>query len=361
MQISVVRPAELGDSEIDAWHAMQAETESLANPFLCPEFAIAVGQSRPDARVAVLSEDSGLAGFFPFERRRLGVGTPIGAGLSDCQGLVHAPAARWDPAELLSRCGLSVWHFDHLVAGQQPFARYQAATAASPVMDLANGFPAYFERMRARSPRFTKDLARKSRKLEREMGELKLVVDTPDPGDLRTLMKWKSEQYRRTGRGDRFDQPWIVEVVERLMSYRQGQFRGMLSMLYAGETPVAGHLGVCHRGVLAEWFPAYDTEFAKYSPGLIQLVRMAEDVADLEVRSIDLGKGDKRYKEELKSHDLTVAEGTVTGRSALAVAHRARLAPPRWAVRQIRQHPGLFNAADRVLKRYGQIRVGLTR
>ena len=64
---------------------MQRKTGSLANPFLCPEFAVAVGSFRPGARVAVLADGPEIVGFFPFERRRLGVGVPIGAGLTDCR------------------------------------------------------------------------------------------------------------------------------------------------------------------------------------------------------------------------------------------------------------------------------------
>jgi len=359
VQISVLRPADLEAAEIDAWHAMQDQSELLANPFLCPEFAITIGRSRPGARVAVLSDGTGPAGFFPFELGRLGAATAIGAGLSDCQGLVHAPGADWDARELLKSCGIAAWHFDHLVAGQEPFGRYQAATAASPVMDLAGGFAGYAEAARDRSPRFWRDLGRKTRKMEREVGSLKLAADSRDVGDLRALMSWKSEQYQRTGRSDRFDQPWIVDVVENLMSCRAGGFRGVLSVLYAGGVPVAGHFGLAYGGVLAEWFPAYDTGFAKYSPGLIQLVRMAEEVAALGITSIDLGKGEMRYKDELKSHELTVAEGTVTRPSAMSALHWAAAAPPRWAVRTIRKHPGLYRAADRVLKGAGRIRVAL--
>ena len=96
MRISVIRPDELGPGDIAAWHTMQRSTASLANPFLCPEFAIAVSRVRPAARVAILSDGPSLLGFFPFERRRLGVGVPIAAELTDCQGLIHAPGAEWD-------------------------------------------------------------------------------------------------------------------------------------------------------------------------------------------------------------------------------------------------------------------------
>ena len=69
-----------------------------------------------------------------------------------------------------------------------------------------------------------------------------------------------------------------------------------------------------------------------------------------------MGKGAKRYKETLKTSDLFVCEGSVTGRSPLALAHRARIRPSQWAVRTIRAHPSLYQAADLLLKRYGQLR-----
>jgi hypothetical protein len=132
---------------------MQRKTESLRDPFLSPEFAVAVDNVRPDARVAVLAEGPDIVGFFPFQHR-LGVGVPIGAGLNNCQGLIHAPAVEWDPRALLRACKVSVWQFDHLVDGQQPFERYRTAVAPSPVIDLTDGFAAYQEKLRVKSAKF---------------------------------------------------------------------------------------------------------------------------------------------------------------------------------------------------------------
>jgi CelD/BcsL family acetyltransferase involved in cellulose biosynthesis len=86
---------------------MQRATGSLANPFLCPEFAIAVDRCRPETRLAVLTDGPAIAGFFPFQRRRFGVGVPIAAGLTDCQGLIHVPGLDWEPRRLLSACKLT--------------------------------------------------------------------------------------------------------------------------------------------------------------------------------------------------------------------------------------------------------------
>jgi CelD/BcsL family acetyltransferase involved in cellulose biosynthesis len=354
--IAVIRPTELGQAEIAAWHDMQERTPALANPFLSPEFAIAVGKLRPSARVAVLSEGPDITGFFAFERHRFGAGIPIAWGLTDCQALVYAPGAHWDARELLAACGISAWQFDHLVADQPGFSRYQAVSHPSPVMDLSGGFGAYHSALRVASPSFLSGLGRKERKLGREHGDVRAEVDVRDTGELRTLMAWKSAQYQRTGRLDRFSHPWIVELLDALHDSKSPRLTGLLSVLYAGDKPVAAHFGPRGGPVLCYWFPAYDTDYFKYSPGLILQLKVAEAVAADGVETIDLGKGKMQYKESTKSYDLRVTEGIVLRRTPQGMAHWARRAPQAWAIRQIRANPSLFQAADAVLRHGAQIR-----
>jgi CelD/BcsL family acetyltransferase involved in cellulose biosynthesis len=357
VRISIIRPNELGPEEIAQWHCMQRETGSLANPFLCPEFAIAVDNCRPGIRLAVLADGPTTVGFFPFERRRFGVGVPIAAGLTDCQGLIHAPAADWEPRELLRACKLAEWQFDHLVSGQGPFERYVSAAASSAVIDLSDGFATYSEKLRVRSPRFGRDVARKARKLERETGKLGFVVDSCDMSALRMLLRWKSDQYHRNGWVDVFARPWVVDLINYLFSIRSAHFSGLLSVLHNEETPVAAHFGIRSGDTLAHWFPAYDVRFSRHSPGLIQHLRMAEGCATLGINTIDMGTGTERYKQTLKSYDIFVAEGVVARGALSAHAHRVRSAQANWARRQIKRHPMLFRAADRLLRYSG--RVGL--
>jgi CelD/BcsL family acetyltransferase involved in cellulose biosynthesis len=355
VQVSVVRPSDLGPSEIDTWHSMQRQTGSLANPFLCPEFAIAVGSFRPGARVAVLAEGSAIVGFFPFEQRRLRIGVPIGAGMTDCQGLIHSPGLEWDAQELLRACNMSVWQFDHLVEGQRPFERYAATVAPSPAIDLTDGFAAYQEKLRTKSSKFCRELDRKARKLEREAGEVRFVVDSRDSAGLATLMSWKTDQFRRTGWINIFDRSWIVNLVDCIFNTHNDRFGGVLSLMYAGETLVSAQLDIQFDHSVAGWFAAYDRSFSRQSPGLIHTLRKAKETALLGVHMIDMGKGDEPYKEELKNHELFVSEGMVARGSPLAVAHRVRSRVVSWARPRIRQHPYLFRIGDRLLRHYGRI------
>jgi CelD/BcsL family acetyltransferase involved in cellulose biosynthesis len=359
VRFSVVHPGELGPAEIATWRSFQYSSAPLANAFLSPDFAIAVGRHRPCARVAVLHDGPDIAGFLPFERRALGWGMPIGAGLTDFQGLVHAPGADWDPRALLKACGVAVLQFDHLVPGQKPFERYQAAVAPSPVINVTEGYDSYYQTLKSRSSKLCPDIRRKTRKIERDVGSLRFVLDSRDSTDLRTLMAWKSAQYQRTGRLDRFSQPWIVQLVEELLGTRNEHFSGLLSMLYAGDVPIGAHFGVRFGSRLTFWFTAYSTSFSAYSPGLLHTLRTIEGAAAEGVELIDLGKGFKRWKESFKSYDTHVAEGIVTRPSALAAAHWVRSTPTAWAIRQIRAHEPLFNACDRVLKKGAAVRGSL--
>jgi CelD/BcsL family acetyltransferase involved in cellulose biosynthesis len=355
VQISVARPGELGLAEIAAWRSMQRATASLASPFLCPEFSIAVGNFRPQARVAVLYDGPEIAGFFPFERRGLGVGVPIGAGLNYCHGLVQAPSADWDPRELLRACRLSVWQFDNLVADQRPFERYTSTVYPAPFMDLAGGFEEYQKKLQTRSPKFCREMGRKARRLERDVGDLRFVLDSHDISELHTLMAWKADQYYRCTQLNFFDRPWVVGFMDQLFNTRNDHFHSLLSVLYAGDTLVAADFGLRCGDTIAAWFSSYDLRFSRESPGMIQHLRLAEQAVDLGVQLIDMGAGPAPYKETLKSGDLCVGAGFVARGPVAAGAHRARGAATDWARRQVKRCPPLFHAADLLLRHYGRI------
>ncbi|MHA5048161.1 GNAT family N-acetyltransferase [Streptomyces sp. SD15] len=356
MDITTHRPEELSTTLRRAWHETMDESPDYGNPFLAPEFAAGIGRYHGGAQVAVLHENGEPVGFFPYERNSFGVGRAIGLGLSDCQALVHRPGVTWDPQELLRACGLSVFEFDHLVEEQKPFGRYVTGTFASPVVDLKDGGGTYAEWLRAAYPGLAKTTLKKERRLGRDVGELRFVFDERDPKVLHRLMEWKSAQYRRTGRMDRFARPWIVDLVDHLFQVRDEHFTGVLSVLYAGDRPVAAHFGPRSRTVFAAWFTAYDPEFHYYSPGLMMHLRTAEAAGRHGVRVMDLGRGDKEYKDWLKTRELRVGEGFATRPHPVAAAHRLWRRPVRGLRNTVLAHPALREPADRLLKTVGTLR-----
>ena len=313
---------------------MQRASASLANPFLSPEFALAVGRCRPGARVAVLTTGTSTAGFFPFERGRLGAGAPLLSWPGTLwQGLVHVPGADWHPRHLLRRCQLSVWRFDHLVAEQGPFVPYQAGLAASPVIDLTDGFAAYHAKLRAKEPRFRRDIARRARNLARDVGPVRFEADARDVTLLHTLMAWKSEQYRRMGVIDRFDRAWFVGLLEALLATAAGTSAACCPPPTPETSRSRPSLG-CGAGI--PW-PAGSPPTIRSSPALtLDGPGHADGRASrgLRRRAIDMGEGAAGYKGR-KSHDGYVAHGMVTERSrrrpatGRSVSPTARPAPCR--------------------------------
>ena len=90
--------------------------------------------------------------------------------------MVHTPGVEWDARELLGRSGLVVWEFDHALEQQAQLTPYVQAHKLSPVMDLGRGFDAYHADRRQASSRI-RDLPRRRRRLEREVGPVRFVFD----------------------------------------------------------------------------------------------------------------------------------------------------------------------------------------
>jgi CelD/BcsL family acetyltransferase involved in cellulose biosynthesis len=336
LTVSSVRPGELGPAELERWRRMQAGDPDLQSPFLSPEFAVSVARVRDDARVAVLQREGAVVGFLPYQVGRFGVGRPIGASLCDRQALVGAPGLRWEPRELLRGCGLAALELDHLVAAQIPFRAYHVTTEPTYLIDLGAGYQAYLDQRLRGSRKSLRLLFHKQRALESELGDVGFQLCSRDPEDLCLLMHWKSAQFRRTGWPDRFAETWVRRLVADLVLSDAPGCAGTLSVLRAGGRPVAYLCGLRSDTVLSLWFPAYDPALARYSPGLVLHLRVAEAAARLGVREIDMGRGREWYKDRLGNRELELAEAWVARPSVGAVLRRLERAPRRLVLRHRR-------------------------
>jgi CelD/BcsL family acetyltransferase involved in cellulose biosynthesis len=314
VNVHVVPPAELGAGECDRWRALQAASPELGSPFLAPEFALAVGRARSDARVAVVEDADGLAGFFAFQLDTDGAGRPIGAGICDAQAFVCRPALEWDAGWLVEASGLVSWRFDHLAIDQRPFTPFHVVRHRSPIMCLERGHGAFLEDVRARSKDVIAQVARRRRKLGREVGPVQTTWDDRDESAWSQLVTWKSAQYAATGTWDRFDHQWIRQVLDELRAERAPGCAGLVATTRAGNHVGAVHFGLLGRNALSWWFPTYDPALAPYSPGLILLLDLAEQAAERGLSMIDLGRGEHDYKLRVATGAYEVAEGEVPAR-----------------------------------------------
>jgi CelD/BcsL family acetyltransferase involved in cellulose biosynthesis len=311
VKITVVRPEQIPAEEQVLWSRNQRQPP-LGSPFLSWAFVEVMGRVRDDVRVAVV-EDADGAGFFPFQAGSDGTGSPAGAGISDAQACISARPWTFDPVQLLAGAGLVRWSFDHLLVEQASFAPYHQSRHRVPVVDLDDGYEAFIRRLRSHSRDFLPQVLRRRRKLEREVGPVTFEWSTHDANAARrALREWKSQQYRRTGVWDRFSLPWIDEAVDRLSVTVDPDCTGVLSVLRSGDRLAAVHLGLRSADRLCWWFPAYDPELGRYSPGLILLLALIEDGADRHVPVLDLGRGEHDYKLRVADRFYEVAEGEAT-------------------------------------------------
>ena len=183
--------------------------------------------------------------------------------------------------------------------GQQP----------SPYIDWTSrpDFAAFEALWKTRVASKSNDTGRQRRRMEKELGPARFVLDDPRPEVFDTCVQWKSSQYRATGLTDMFADPRNVALFRRLRE------RGvvLVSSLSAGDTLVAVHIGSSHDRRLGWWVPAYDPAFSKFSPGrllLEELLKASHARGDLE---FDFLIGDEGYKFHFATHNRVIgAVGT---------------------------------------------------
>jgi CelD/BcsL family acetyltransferase involved in cellulose biosynthesis len=166
-------------------------------------------------------------------------------------------------------------------------------TEPSPFVDWRrfgewSGFEAHVGQQRAK---LLADGRRQTRRLEKELGPVRLSVEN-DPGVFDQCLAWKSAQYRRTGARDLFADERHVALLRRLVA----DGIATTESLWAGETLVAAHIGMLHEGRYSWWFPAYDPEHDRFSPGRLLLVALMQSSFERGDAEFDLLLGDEEYK-----------------------------------------------------------------
>jgi len=147
-------------------------------------------------------------------------------------------------------------------------------------------------------------VVRKTRRLERTLGTLdfQLVDDSADVFE--TLLRWKSDQYRRTGGVDR------LSIRQNLDFYWEMRRRGLFSAtsLRAGGRLVAGKIGYrAGRRHIAR-LTVYDRDVGEFSPGAVAELMTLKASYEAGDDEFDYQPGSQAYKFTHATH----ARWTVT-------------------------------------------------
>jgi CelD/BcsL family acetyltransferase involved in cellulose biosynthesis len=330
MNVEVLAAAELSSEHRQRWQEIRQSNPDLVSPYFHPEFTAAAARAHGDVEVAVIAEGGEPVGFFPFHRRHFGLARPVGDRLSDYHGVIAAPHVRFDVRWLLRACNLTVWQFDHALAHQTMLRPFAEVETESPIIDLQDGFQAYIDSCKQRGSARISQLQRKARKLDREVGPVRLETHTHDPLVLDRVIRWKSEQCQRAEIHDYFGDEAALRLVRDIAYTKVDGFEGVVSVLYAGDSIAAAHMGMRSDEVFHWWFPGYESSLSKYSPGGILLLKLAEAMSELGVTTLDLGKGEDPYKASFMTGTVPLIEGVVEVPSAYALIRRARINGEKW-------------------------------
>lgn len=346
LTIEILPPAALGRADIDAWLQIQADQPVFANPLLGPGFALAVGRARADARVAVFRRDGRAVAFFAHHRRPGGFGRPIGAPFSDYHAVVAAADA-FDPGDnVVALVGLKAFRHSGLIDPHGLFPTVEGLHEAFSI-ELEETAEAYLEAVRAASPKKFKNYRRLMHRLA-ELGPLAIRADG-DAADLDTLLRWKSEQFVRTGTQDVLRPAWVMALMHDLFVADEASMTGLMLTLHVGDRLVGGHFGIRQGDIYHPWIASMDPDLAFCSPGNAFLDQAIRAMPTLGLRVYDLGVGHDHYKRPYVSTVKTVASGLQSAPGGAGALSRA--GDKAWRVGAL----GRSGAIDKVRRRLDHI------
>jgi CelD/BcsL family acetyltransferase involved in cellulose biosynthesis len=310
--VELIRPDQLSADDLALWAQWRKADPDLASPYFSPAWVKAVARVRPDVRIAVLSTSGGRkCAFLPLQRPDRLVLQPAGGPLCDYQGMIGACGPDMDMNAVLKSTGAGRYDFSNLLAKQSLFARHAREIHVSRVINLAKGHAAYTQSRKDAGSSETKRAGKRKRKLSRDLGPVRLQAKCQQSAMLEQLIKWKCDQYKRTGQTDIFTRQWALSLVRNLFEHPGDDLGAELFVLYAGEKLAALNLCLRSGPVLHCWFIAHDPALSHFSPGLVLFEEIIEYACKNGITEIDLGAGDYRFKRNLANSARPLCGGFV--------------------------------------------------
>ena len=314
LDASVLSLDALSPAELDRWESIRGEREDFRSPFFSVAFSKAVQRARGDVSVAVICRGGSIVAFLPFHRigRR---GYPVGRFFNDAHNLIAPANERITWSWLLNEIGLKTYEF-HALAGSDPdeFPHHTChETIRSFRCEIGDDSRGYLERL-GRQHKTIGRQGQKTRKMAREVGPVQLELDCRSREALQQNIQLKRDQYARTHILDLFQPDWTNRLMEELFDRPdsdRGEARGILSVLRAGDQIVASHYGILEHGLLHYWFPAYDPQYRRYSPGTGLFCSLVKNASAHGIWCVDMGYGEQSYKPKQTDATGSVAKGCI--------------------------------------------------
>ena len=312
MQVDLRKPSELSDAERGAWRAILDADPTLASPYFALEFAECCEEARDDTRVIVARDRGSILGFLPLQTGRLGYARPLAGPLGDVHGIIAPRDAGADPARWLAAAGIPVFSFHSALSGQVGFREAaNRPTDGSWVIDVENGFDAWQANRKSVNAKAMRNIATRFRRLEEVDGGHSFVMADYRPDVFEVMVRLKRQQYRRTGLFDVFSVGWTRRLLKAVLRRQGDYFTGVCSSLRVGGEVVSVHVGMASDRMCHYWFPAYEPDHSRLSPGVLLLVEMVRTASAIGHFGVELGPGDYGFKKDLASYQTGLVGGRI--------------------------------------------------
>jgi CelD/BcsL family acetyltransferase involved in cellulose biosynthesis len=240
--------------------------------------------------------------------------------LCDYQAIVGPAGQRWDLDAILAELGLVAWDFEYLVGLESlDFGSAFLKSRAAPRIDLRKGAEGYFEEMKAGDVSL-KNLKLKRDKIQKKHGPLRFVIEADSKLILDRILDWKAQRFND---GRPLD-PRVRNTLDSLVGTGPHGLKGLASGLYAGDERVAAHFGLVYGGVLHYWFPGFNPEFSRFTPGFLLVYDLITNLERMGASILDFGPGGEGYKQYFCNDELPIASGGIEIFSRFTLARKCR-------------------------------------
>jgi CelD/BcsL family acetyltransferase involved in cellulose biosynthesis len=322
----------------ERWRHVQKSNSLFLGPCFHPELYRVAGEFFPQTKVGVVNHEGPYIGFLPYfvEKKRSLIGPVPGC---DYQALIESPGPSTDIMHIIKGLGYAAWDFENLIAEQlTPAPSFVLKENVSRKIVIPGTYDSYVQELK-RQGKSGKNLATKRRLLERDIGPIRFMSHTQDTGLLEMIYQWKTQRFGG------FSEP-LRKMIECILKTDKDGFRGCLSALYAKDTVVAVHFGMQADGTLFYWFPAFNPEMSKYSPGGLLLQELCSHLGDFQSSTLDLGPGGETYKDYFCNFKVALVCGSYELPSPLTCLRKFK----RDILRTVRSNRLLYGAAKAVAK-----------
>lgn len=360
--------------DVDSLAPYLAGWDTLAvergRPFCAPGWMLAWWRAshsdRMPLRVVLVHDDGRLVGVAPFFANTTCGLTELrllGAGFSHRIGVLARSGAEQRIAPAIAAALVSVRPASIVfegIDGNDPWPELMAAAWPSrraprlrsdgalqaPMIELNADYEAWMQR---RERRFRKEAGRCSRRLEEQHVSGRIARDERAIDALLELhhARWDSRG------GSNIDEGARAALVAAARGLPEPD-RLMVAMLEGPSGPVAAELVVRAGDAAIFWGGGFDPEWTQYAPGTQTMLLALRRLAEVGVRTADLGGGAHPYKLRLADDTTALSWRTVFPRGWRYPLIRLRLAPKhvRLALRgAVRRMPSSWQDRLRVLRR----------